>query len=202
MYTLTLPILLAASSFAFAGSHSHDHSGHDHSGHDQGSHEQHALASHVHGMASLDVVLEGTMLLASLKVPAADIVGFEHKASTHDQKNKVYDMLAKMERPETLWTLPAAAECESQDVHVEHDLLEDDHDHHGHDHGDHHDDAHSDILVDYHYECQQPEHLDTLHVNLFEHYPTVNEVHGQLITPSGQQGQTLNAGQNIIRLNE
>lgn len=229
MIKLTLPFLLAASSLAFAhSSHDHNHN-HDHN-HDHGhshdhSHDHHALDSHVHGMANLDVVLEGSMLLVSLKAPAADLVGFEHQAKTDEQRGQVYDMLGKMELPEILWSLPVAAECVRQDVQVEHDLLEAAHDHdhkhnhdhkhghdHKHDHGhkhdhdhdhdhDHHDHAHSDVLVDYHYECAHPEHLDTVRVNLFDAFPSLHDIQVQLITEGGQKGQTLNAAQNLIRMN-
>lgn len=199
MIKLTLPFLLAASSLAFAhSSHDHNHN-HDHNHDHDHSHDQHALDSHVHGMANLDVVLEGSMLLVSLKAPAADLVGFEHQASTDEQRSQVYDMLGKMELPEILWSLPVAAECVRQDVQVEHDLLEEAHDHE-HDH-DHHYHAHSDVLVDYHYECAHPEHLDTVRVNLFDAFPSLHDIQVQLITEGGQKGQTLNAAQNLIRMN-
>ena len=209
MIKLTLPILLAASGVAFAHS-SHDH-GHSHHHSHSHSHEHHSLDSHVHGMAHLDVVLEGNMLLASIKVPAADLVGFEHVASTDEQKSKVYEMLGKMELAKILWTLPAAAECVRQDVSVEHKLIKEGHHKHDHNHNhnhnhnhkhDHdHDHAHSDVLVDYHYECQHPEHLQNVTVNLFEAFPSLEKIQGQLITPSGQKGQTLTTEKNTIQLN-
>lgn len=194
MVKLSLPLILAASSIAFANvSHANNHS-HDHN------HEQHALDSHVHGMANLDIVLEDTMLLASIKAPAADLVGFEHLASTDEDKNKVYDMLGKMELANVLWTLPEAAQCERQDAHVEHDLLEDN-DHSGHDHKHDDDYAHSDVLIDYHYECAAPEQLGNVRVNLFDNFSSLQELQGQLILPSGQKGQTLTPAQNMIQFN-
>lgn len=208
MVKLTLPLIIAAGSLTFANltlanNHSHDH----HSSHDH-DHEQHALDSHVHGIANLDIVLEDTMLLASIKAPAADLVGFEHTASSDEDKNKVYDMLGKMELADVLWTLTEAAQCERQDVHVEHDLLKDD-DHSGHDHGHKHDHdhkhdedhAHSDVLVDYHYECANPEQLGSVRVNLFDNFPSLHDIQGQLILPSGQKGQTLTPAQNMIQFN-
>lgn len=192
----SLPLLLAVSSIAFinasqANDHAHDHN-----------HEQHALDSHVHGMANLDIVLEDTMLLASIKAPAADLVGFEHVASTDEDTNKVYDMLGKMELANVLWTLPEAAQCERQETHVEHDLLENvDHSGHDHDHDHKHDDdhAHSDVMVDYYYECANPEQLGNVRVNLFDNFPSLHELQGQLILPSGQKGQTLTPSQNMIQ---
>ncbi len=62
MHKIALPLMLVASSLSFADTHDHEH-------------EQAQLGSHVHGMAQLDVVQEGSMLLASLKAPAADLVG-------------------------------------------------------------------------------------------------------------------------------
>lgn len=194
MHKIALPLMLVASSLSFADTHNHEH-------------EQAQLGSHVHGMAQLDVVQEGSMLLASLKAPAADLVGFEHVAHEEEQINQVYDLVGRMNLPDTFWNLPEAAGCEAEEIHVEHHLLEDeqDHDHdHDHDHNDEqdHDAAHSDVIVDYYYHCEQPEQLEQIRVNLFNTYPSLLELQVQLITPAGQQGMTLNAGQNILRLKE
>lgn len=192
MRKITLPLLLMASSLSFADAHDHNH---DHG----------QLDSHVHGMAQLDVVLEGSMLLVSLKAPAADLVGFEHSADGEDQVNQVYDMVGRMNLPETFWRLPEAAGCEYEEIHIEHHLLEDKHglkDDHAHKHDDDHDSAHSDVVVDYYYTCENPEQLGLIRVNLFDTYPSLHEIQVQLITPAGQQGLTLNAGQNMLRLNE
>ncbi|WP_417583165.1 DUF2796 domain-containing protein [Nitrincola sp.] len=204
MRKIALPLLLVASSLSFADTHDHDH---DHKHDDDHQHDQSQLDSHVHGMAQLDVVLEGAMLLASLKAPAADLVGFEHIAENEDQIIQVYDLVGRMNLPETFWSLPEAAVCEAEDIHVEHHLLEDedeqdhDHDHDHEDEQDHHA-AHSDVIVDYYYSCEHPEQLEQIRVNLFNTYPSLQELQVQLITPDGQQGLTLNAGQNILRLKE
>lgn len=192
MRKITLPLLLMASSVSFADAHNHDHE-----------HALEQLGSHVHGVAQLDVVIEGAMLLASLKAPAANLVGFEHVADGEDQINQVYDLVGRMNLPETFWHLPEAAGCEAEEIHVEHHLLEDEQEHdHDHMHDDNHDSAHSDVVVDYHYTCEHPEQLGQIRVNLFETYPSLQEIQVQLITPAGQQGLTLNAGQNMLRLNE
>ncbi|KGK41481.1 hypothetical protein LH51_14680 [Nitrincola sp. A-D6] len=198
MRKIALSLLLIASSLSFADSHDHDHE-HD----DDHQHDQSQLDSHVHGMAQLDVVLEGSMLLASLKAPAADLVGFEHVADGEEQIIQVYDLVGRMNLPDTFWHLPEAAGCEAEEIHVEHHLLEDEEDHdHEHEHEHEHDTAHSDVIVDYYYTCEHPEQLEQIRVNLFNTYPSLQEIQVQLITPAGQQGLILNAGQNMLRLNE
>ncbi|WP_151705144.1 ZrgA family zinc uptake protein [Nitrincola alkalilacustris] len=210
MRLLTLPLLLA-SSLALA-------------------HSDHApLGAHVHGIAQLDVVLDGKSLLASFTSPAADIVGFEDQASDDQSIALVREMEHKLSHAETLWELPASANCTLNDVAIHHELLAEkeshdghehdhkhDHDHdHKHDHGHKHDHdhdhdhdhkhdhdhaGHSDLRVEYAFECQNPEQLAQISVTLFQHFPTLESITTQVITSGAQQGLTLNPENNRLNL--
>ncbi|GAB2584796.1 DUF2796 domain-containing protein [Nitrincola alkalisediminis] len=197
------------------------HQSHSHSAHPD--HDHAALHAHVHGEATLDVVFEGNMLLASLEAPAADIVGFEHLATDSESQAKVRNAEAQLKLAETLWALPSAAACELKDVSVNHELLAtSDHDHdHKHDHHKHHDHTHgadhkhdhdhdhdhdqsqhSDIQVEYNFFCEHPEHLQAVSIQLFTSFPSLHNISVQMITPQGQKGLTLSPTQPRLTFNE
>ena len=44
---------------------------------------------HIHGLAEATIALEGKVLEIGLQSPASNIVGFEHKARTKEQIDKV-----------------------------------------------------------------------------------------------------------------
>jgi len=108
--------------------------------------------SHAHGVAQLNIVQEGAELAIELISPAANIVGFEHAPSTDEQKAAVAKAEESLTDADTLFTLPEQANCRTEHVHVESELLEENHDEHAdeehhddeHAHEEHHDDEHAD----------------------------------------------------------
>ncbi|WP_409523596.1 DUF2796 domain-containing protein [Nitrincola sp. MINF-07-Sa-05] len=199
MRLLTLPLLLATS-LALADS---DHA---------------PLGAHVHGMAQLDIVLDGNSLQAHFRSPAADIVGFEDQAQDEQSIALVKEMEQKLGHAETLWTLPKNANCALNSVTLQHELIadhgshdeddhEDEHDHknehdhkHDNDHKHEHESGHSEIRAEYAFECQNPEQLAQISVTLFQHFPTLESITTQVITSSAQQGLTLTPENNRLHL--
>src|SRR5690554_4975241 len=55
-------------------------SAHDHA------HHSHNAAAHQHGLGHLDLVLEGQQLILELRIPAEDLLGFEHAPQTPGQQ--------------------------------------------------------------------------------------------------------------------
>lgn len=109
----------------------------DHAGHA----EQH---SHVHGVAELMLAQEGRELEIMLESPAANIVGFEHKATSAEHIALVEQAEALLEAPLKLFSFNGA--CKVSEVELDMASVEpDDHDHKDkahHDHKEHH--AHHD----------------------------------------------------------
>ena len=66
-----------------------------------------------------------------LEVPGMDIVGFEHRARTKEQKTAVEKANGELSKPLDLFKIPAAAGCNVADAKV---AVEAEHDH-GHGHG-------------------------------------------------------------------
>ena len=181
--------LLLALPFALlplAVAHAHDDHDHDHA--------HGTLGAHEHGVAKLNVVLDGNTLELELDSPAMNIVGFEHAATSDADKKTVAAARAVLEKPETLFSLPAAAGCSLSENEVRSPLFgnaeaDHDHDHDEHADGDEHHHEHSDVDADYSFTCKQPGELKTLDLSAFyKQFPATQKINVQLIGPSGQQG--------------
>jgi hypothetical protein len=182
---LALPFALLPLVAAQAHEHDHDHD-HEHS-HD-------SLGAHEHGVASLNVALDGQTLELQLESPAMNLVGFEHAAKSDADKAKVAAAKRELEQPISLFALNSG-DCKATQVELESPLFGDaDHDH---DHDHHaHQGEHSDIHAHYRLECAKANELKQLDLaELFKRFPATEKIQVQLIGPSGQQGVELTPAQ-------
>lgn len=114
--------------------------------------EHHHHGAHVHGIAHLNVALEGKNLYMEFVSPAANIVGFEHAPKNQAQREAVEAARETLKNAEAVFTLPPAAgarlveasvvsEAEHNAHHDTEHGHEDEHHHaseHGHEGDDHH----------------------------------------------------------------
>jgi len=118
------------------------------------------LDAHEHGVGALNIAIAGTTLEMEFHAPGADIVGFEHAASSAEDRAAVDRAVATLARPLDLFQLPAAAECsvtearaalEAEEAHDDHDedhaeehAAEHGHEEHEHEEHEHEEHAHDD----------------------------------------------------------
>ena len=178
---LALPFALLPLHAAQAANHEHSHAH---------AHEEHAsLDAHEHGVASLNVALDGQTLEILLQSPAMNLVGFEHEAKSDADKAKVAAARQHLEQPQALFALPIEAKCALQDSELDSPLFGG-HAHDEHEHADEH--GHSDIDASYRFACANAEALQTLELgSFFGTFPGTEKLEVQLIGPSGQQGAEL-----------
>ena len=178
---LALPFALLPLHAAQAANHEHSHAH---------AHEEHAsLDAHEHGVASLNVALDGQTLEIQLQSPAMNLVGFEHEAKSGADKAKVAAARQHLEQPQALFALPIEAKCALQDSELDSPLFGG-HAHEEHEHADEH--GHSDIDASYRFACANAEALQTLELgSFFGTFPGTEKLEVQLIGPSGQQGAEL-----------
>ena len=199
---------LAIATASAGEKHDHDH-GHDH---DKRQHD-----AHVHGIAALNLALEGKELHIELDSPAANIVGFEHAPSSKADHAAIDKAVAILKDGSGLFRFNADAGCEMKDVkitseltedeHHDHDKHSDDHDHekkakhdhkdHDHDH-EHEGEVHSDIEVAYHFECSAPGKLTQLTVELFEAFSGMEKLKVQYVIEAKQGAAELTASKHVI----
>jgi hypothetical protein len=103
---------------------------HDHS-HD---HEHRHHEAHVHGIAALNLALEGEEVHIELDSPAANIVGFEHAPSSEADHAALDKAVATLKNGDELFRFNEEAGCRMEKAMVTSELLEEEH----HDHGDKH----------------------------------------------------------------
>ncbi len=102
--------------------------------------EHHHHGAHVHGIAHLNVALEGENLYMEFVSPAANIVGFEYSPKTQAERDAVESALNTLKNAKAVFKLPPAAGARLVEASVvseaEHDTHHDAE--HGHDGEDHH----------------------------------------------------------------
>jgi hypothetical protein len=154
-----------------------------------------AQDAHLHGTAQLTLALEGNNLEINLESPAANIVGFEHKASSEKHTKVIQRAKANLEASGLF--LFSGSDCSLKQVKIDmSSVIEQDKQH-----SDHHDhDTHSEISANYSYECSKGEKLETISVNLMSRFPSVETLEVMWLT-SRQQGATkLKSQSNLIRI--
>ena len=179
-------------------------------------HRQHG--AHVHGLAQMNLAVEGQNVLLELASPAMNIVGFEHMPSTDEQRHAVHEAAEMLEDGTSLFEFSKEAGCTLVAAEIESSLLADEHDDehadedsHGkghdeeshdkdHDHSAAGEEEHSEFEARYQFTCSSPQKLKSLTVNLFTAFPGFEEIETQILTDSGQSGAELTDGNNRVDL--
>ena len=159
-------------------------------GHDDNHNHAHQEGAHVHGLAELNVALEGEQLLIQLQSPAYNIVGFEHKAGTQEEQRQLDHAMAQLRATETLFSLPSAAQCTIKNVKVHSPLLEKKTTDRL---------EHADIEAEYNYSCKSPEALTHLNVQLLAIFPLMEKITVQTVTSKGQSRVELSLEETRIQ---
>ncbi len=128
---------------------------------------QRDLGSHQHGLASLNVVVDGSTIFIEFESPWANLTGFEHSPSTEEQHALLNDALVQLGNADSLFSFPDSEGCTSQTINVVDTLSSGDshEEHHDDDHEEshdeeHHEDAHDE---DSHDEDSHDEHHEDSH---------------------------------------
>lgn len=168
------------------------------------------LDSHEHGASMLNIVIENNALFIEFESPWMNLVGFEHEPSTKQQKTLLAHSMSTLELSDTLFLLNSAAECipaaavinsSIPETEAEHDDTSHETSHNDHDEEQDHD-SHSEVLVEYHFTCNNPKKLKTLSTTLFTQWPGIAEIDVQLAGPGGQSTVELVPGNSTIDLSE
>jgi hypothetical protein len=164
---------------------------HNHSGKQQ----EPAQQAHLHGTAQLTLALEGNTLEISLESPAANIVGFEHKATAEKHITAVHKAKASLEASGLF--LFSGSDCSLKQAEVDMSSVIDQ----GRQHSDHDGyESHSEISANYIYECSKGEKLETVSVNLMSRFPAVETLEVMWLTSSQQGAKKLKSQSNLIRI--
>lgn len=146
--------------------------------------ETRELGAHEHGAATLEVAVEGDAIEMMLEVPAENIVGFEHSPETDEQKAAIEEATEQLSDPLALFSVPGEAGCEVTSSEVE-----------VHQEGDH-----MGFEGAYALRCADVAAIDAIDTQLFNLYPTIEEIDVSYATAAGQGAAELEADSSVLEL--
>ena len=179
----------------------------------------HAGKAHEHGVAKLDVAIEGNALTVALESPLDSLLGFERAPRTDAERKAAADMLARLRSGGALFKIDAAAQCTLRKAEVIAPVLE----------------AtgktpvaataakapvagttakaavagtaakaaesdHADLGASYEYTCAQPSQLRTLELDLFDAFKRMQRIEVQVAGVQGQSKMTLKRPARTVKL--
>ena len=167
------------------------------------------LGPHQHGHGTLNLAVEGQTVQMELEVPGVDIVGFEHKAETAEDRAKMEAAEKTLAQPLALFVLPGEAGCKVTAAKVsivgETESDDDAHelDHHDHTEADkheaeEHEAEHSEFHGEYALSCSNVAAITAISFPYFEVFPNSAELAVTLITEKGQKVFEVNREHAVI----
>ncbi|MFW1473227.1 zinc uptake protein ZrgA [Vibrio parahaemolyticus] len=181
-------------------------------------------SAHVHGHVEFNIAQDGSDLLLEITAPGADVVGFEHAPENAEQEKTLQHAIATLEDSNALFAINPQAQCEIEEVHVEHSLggqheEHEHHDHEGHDHDEHahhdhdkhehdghegHDHSehsdHGEFTVQYRFHCAQVGELSRIQTDWFNQFPSTESVNVNLFTDTTQSAISLTKSNTQIAI--
>ena len=149
--------------------------------------------AHVHGVARLDVAVQGPTLSIQIEAPLDNLVGFEHRPRTAAQRQAAAAALRTMNDAAALFRPDAAAGCTLSRIEIDGQALEplrpglEENEH-------------ADLDARYEFQCTAPDRLATLDVALFERFARMNRIDVQVAGVQGQSRQTLRRPAREVKL--
>ena len=149
-----------------------------------------AHRAHTHGVADLDIALDGGRLTLVLTAPADDVVGFEHAPRTDAQRAAVAAAERLLADHAALFSLPAAAGCAMASTDVRAPWRE----------GEPAADGHADFIAQWSFDCARPAELRQFDVRIAEKLRGNLRLRTTVISDRGQQGLELRRNRTRVSL--
>jgi hypothetical protein len=157
------------------------------------------LDPHQHGHGTLNLAVEGQTVQMQLEVSGVDIVGFEHKAKTPEDRAKIESAEKALTRPLALFVVPGEAGCKVTAAKVsivgEHDDAQE---HDDHTKAEEHEAEHSEFQAEYALWCSNVAAITAISFPYFEVFPNSEELAVTLITEKGQKVFEVNREHALI----
>lgn len=132
--------------------------------------------AHVHGVANLDISIEGDRLSLALEAPLDALVGFERPPKTAKEKDAFEAMKKALNDAARLFLPTAAAHCTPVSVKLDVPFAD----------GKPGRDGHGDVDVEYVFRCAQPAALKGVETSLFQSAHALYRIEVRRAGPAGQ----------------
>lgn len=148
------------------------------------------LGEHVHGAASMNLVLERNQLDVAISIPGMDAVGFEHAAITKENRESLKETLGYLQKANAILVMPENAGCSLIKGEVATALLN----------KTAKENSHADVDIGYQWQCKHPENLKTITVELFAHFSHLQKIQTNWILNERQGANELTPLDNVLKL--
>ncbi len=164
--------------------------------------QAHKHGAHQHGVAKLQVAVDGNAIEITLESPLDNLLGFERAPRTEAEREAVRKMAQRFHAPAGLFTPTAAANCTARGAELASDVLEaallapagsaaagaaasvakpgD---------------GHAELDATVRFACANPAALKGVEIGLFRAFPKFRQIDAAVATGSGQRGSKLSPKQ-------
>ena len=136
---------------------------------------------HVHGAATLGIVVETGRVTVQLETPLDGLLGFERAPRTDAEKRRVADAATTLKGADSLFRFTPAAGCTSASVELNSAALGLGHPDPGEAHAEH-----ADLDATFVFRCPHTERLTEVDVGLFSAFAGMNRLLVEVVTARGQ----------------
>ncbi len=145
--------------------------------------------AHVHGVASMEMVVSGNIIRVLLRSPMDNLLGFERIPRSEAQKADLEALKSDLSNPLLFLSPPVQAGCQVRHHEASSSLF-----------GGKSPSAHSDLEYRFSFECRDPLQLTILEVPMFDRYRRLREIRVQLVSDQGQRSVVLVRRNRQLRL--
>lgn len=156
--------------------------------------EAHEPGAHVHGVAELRIVVDGNQLTMSLESPLDNLLGFEHVPRTDVERTAVRHMARTLRDAAGVFTPSVAARCRPVSVRLASSAALGESIETTPSDGD----GHADLDADFTWQCEAPQALAGVDVDLMRHFPGLRRLKVQVASPKGQGAAELVPGKRSV----
>jgi hypothetical protein len=154
--------------------------------------------AHVHGVASLQIAVDGQTLTLSLRTPLENLVGFEHAPRTEQQKKALRDAEESLKSPASHFAPTAVARCEASSSKLESPFASKSEPGGKEMRGKSQTgEAHAELVAQYVFRCEHPDRLQGVEVKLFDRFRNLRRVDVEFVGPRGQKAYRLTTKQRV-----
>ncbi len=153
----------------------------------------HEPSAHVHGLATLEIAIDGAAVQINLDSPLDNLLGFERAPRNEKERQSVRTMAAKLHQADTLFVFTPAAQCRLESAGLESAVLAPGLLAPAADSGKSSDtakadasDAHAELTATWHFQCAVPQALQGVEVRLFQQFSGLKRIDAAITGPKGQ----------------
>ena len=144
-------------------------------------------AAHSHGLGTLEIAIDGKKVKGTFEIPMESLLGHEYLPRSATEKKAMADLQSAASKASYFVIFPAAAECKEKSLSAESAMFAGKQS------------EHSDLDVDFEFECAKPQALNQIEFPLFAKHPRLGSLKVDLAGPKGQKSLTVKAKDPVLR---